>query len=77
MDHEFLFVAGICLILLAFVSFVSAWVDNRRPVLASLLGFGGAGLIASVALLRPEGLYRLREVPEVFTFVAARVLALF
>ncbi len=77
MDHELLFVSGLCLCVLAFVSFVSAWADNRRPVLAIGMTALGGILIALVAVDRDAGLYRPAEVPEVFTIIAARVLALF
>ncbi|TVP71191.1 MAG: hypothetical protein EA339_10735 [Rhodobacteraceae bacterium] len=77
MDHELLFVSGICLLLLASVSFVSAWVDNRRPVLAGLMAATGGVLVALVGFGRDAGLYRPAEVPEVFTTIAARVMSLF
>lgn len=77
MDHETLFLVGIYLLPLAFVSFVSAWAHGHRPVFASTLVILGAGLIAFVAYDRPEGLFPMAEIPTLTTQFVARVAMLF
>ncbi|MGL4413664.1 hypothetical protein [Roseinatronobacter monicus] len=77
MDHETLFLAGIFLLPLAFVSFVSAWTHGHKPVFASSLLILSILLIAFVAYDRPEGMFRIAEIPTLTTQFVARVAALF
>ena len=76
MDHATLFLAGVYLLPLAFVSLVSAWAHGRKPVFAGSLLILGAGLIALVAIDRPEGMYQLQDIPLLTTQFVARVAAL-
>lgn len=77
MDHATLFMMGIYLAPLAFVSFVSAWADGRKPIIGVILAAASTGLIAFVAYDRPEGLYALSDIPEMTTALIARMLAAF
>lgn len=76
MDYDLLFLGGLGLMLLAFVSFVGAWAESRRPVTAIVFGFVGAALLIVVSRERPQGLFTLAEVPDVVTRVIARLIAL-
>ena len=76
MDHATIFLAGAYLMPLAGVSFVSAWAHGHRPVFALALLLIGAAMIAVVGFDRPEGLYRLSEIPDLTVQFVARVAAL-
>jgi hypothetical protein len=71
MGYGLLFLMGVYLLPLAFVSGVGAWADGRRPVVA--LGLAGAGLALALiaSVLSPDGWYGPRDVPYLTTeFVA-------
>lgn len=77
MDFETLFLLAVYLLPLAFVSLIGAWAGNRRPWMAGgLAGVSGAMLVF-IALVRPEGMFRLRDIPEMTVFFIARVAGLF
>ncbi|PZX45804.1 hypothetical protein LY56_01365 [Roseinatronobacter thiooxidans] len=76
MDHATIFLAGVYLLPLAGVSFVSAWAHGHKPVFATALLLLGAALIAGVGIDRPEGLYHLSEIPDLTVQFVARVAAL-
>ncbi|MCC5964585.1 MAG: hypothetical protein JJU24_00480 [Natronohydrobacter sp.] len=76
MDYDLFFLGGLGLILLAFVSFIGAWTESRRPVIAIIFVSTGIALLIFVARDRPQGLFELKEVPEIVTRVIARLLAL-
>ena len=77
MDHATIFLAGVYLMPLAFVSFVSAWTHSHRPALALTLTVISGALLAFVAFDRPGGLYPVSELPAMTTQFVARVIALF
>ena len=77
MDLETIFLLGVYLLPLALLSLVKAWTDERRPVVALLLGAGAAVCFAYVARIREDGLFSLREIPELTFELAARLVALF
>ncbi|MCC5959128.1 MAG: hypothetical protein JJU08_07280 [Rhodobacteraceae bacterium] len=72
-----MFLLGVYLVPLALVSALSAWADNRKPVLGGILLLGSAGLLAWVWVQRPEGMYSLRDIPELTVALAAQMMALF
>lgn len=72
-----MFLLGVYLVPLALVSAVSAWADNRKPVLGGILLLGSGGLLAWVWVQRPEGMFTLRDVPELTVALAAQMMALF
>ncbi|MCC1481031.1 hypothetical protein [Roseibaca sp. Y0-43] len=71
MDTGFLFLLGVYLVPLAFVSAVSAWADGRRPTVAVGLAAFGVALAVIASVLRPDGVYGLSDIPvltiELFT----------
>lgn len=77
MDYELLFIGGVCLWLLAFVSFIGAWVESRRPVTAIIFFATGLALIIVVGRERPQGMFSLEEIPTLITRVVARLLSVF
>jgi hypothetical protein len=77
MDFVTAFLLAVYLVPLGLVSVLSAWSDGRKPVVGLGLWASAAGLATYVALLRPEGLFALRDIPELTIVVVARVIALF
>lgn len=76
MDHAAIFVLGIFLLPLAFVSIVSAWTHGHPPRTALVLILISSALIGFVAYDRPQGLYALSEIPPLITRVIARLMSL-
>jgi hypothetical protein len=77
MDHETAFLLAVYLLPLGLVSFASAWAENRRPFVGGVLWLGAAGLFVYVAQTRPEGLFALREIPDLTIQLVARIIASF
>ena len=77
MDHATIFLFGVFLLPLAFVSGVSAWARNHRPTLALVLAVIGAALIGFVAYDRPEGVFPLSEIPVMVTHVIAQIMTIY
>lgn len=74
MDAETLFLLGVYLAPLGFVSLIGAWAHNRRPVLAIILLLASAAVIAFVALTREDGVFALRDIPDMTIALIARVI---
>ncbi|MDD7971506.1 hypothetical protein [Roseinatronobacter alkalisoli] len=77
MDFEVLFLLGVYLLPLALVSALSAWSDNRKPVLGLLLSACSGGLLVWVWRMRPQGMYGLRDIPELTVGLVARIMTYF
>lgn len=77
MDSETLFIGGLVLLLLSFVSFVSAWTRETRPVTAIIMLALGVGFLITVRRMRPQGLYDVHEVPGLIANFIARVMVAF
>jgi hypothetical protein len=73
MTTGILFLLGVYMIPLAFVSGVGAWADGRRPVVAAALAACGLGLATLASVLRPEGAYGLRDIPLLTIELVAQV----
>lgn len=73
MDTGIIFLLGVYLVPLALVSAVSAWADGRRPYVALGLGLTGLGLAVTASVLRPDGSYGLRDIPELSVTVLVRL----
>lgn len=73
MDTGIIFLLGVYLVPLALVSAVSAWADGRRPYVALGLGLTGLGLALTASVLRPDGSYGLRDIPELSVTVLVRL----
>ncbi|NBB98415.1 MAG: hypothetical protein GVY34_09650 [Alphaproteobacteria bacterium] len=73
MDTGIMFLLGVYLVPLAFVSGMSAWADGRRPYLALILGVAGGALVLVASLLNPDGAYGLEDIPLLTLEFAARI----
>ena len=77
MDHATIFILGVFLLPLAFVSIVSAWANSQRPRVAYMLVLTSLLLFGFVAFDRPQGLYALSEIPVLITRVIAQIMAIY
>jgi hypothetical protein len=77
MDFVTAFLLAVYLVPLGLVSVLSAWSDGRKPVLGVTIWLFAAGLAGYVATTRPEGMFALRDIPELTIVVVARVIAFF
>jgi hypothetical protein len=77
MDFVAAFLLAVYLVPLGLVSILSAWSDGRKPIVGLCLWLLAAGLAAYVAVTRPEGMFALRDIPELTIVVLARLIALF
>lgn len=77
MDFEILYLLGVYLVPLAFVSFVGAWASSRRPVVAVLLCVAALGVFGYIYFARDEGLFDWRAIPDMTVMLIARLIALF
>ena len=73
MDRDLLLVAGLVFLPLAFVAFVAAWADRRRPLAGLILLAMGAAMIGWAQLTHPGGGYDWRALPEVALETIARL----
>ncbi len=74
MDAETLFLLGVYLVPLGFVSLIGAWANNRRPVLAIILLLVSGAVIAYVALTREGGIFALRDIPDMTIALIALIV---
>lgn len=72
MDYDLFYLIGVGFIPLAFVAFVAAWADRRRPWAAGILLVLALGLIISMRILNADGAYGLADLPELFMSTARR-----
>lgn len=77
MEYETLFLLGVYLLPLAFVSLVGAWASSRRPVLALVLIAAAFAIFGYIYTTRDAGLFDWREIPELTVMLIARLIALF
>ena len=77
MDHETVFLMGVYLLPLGFVSLISAWAGNRTPWLALVLAVLSVAFFGYVFATRPEGLFSIRDIPDLTIALVVRVIALF
>ncbi|CUX83679.1 MAG: hypothetical protein HLUCCA05_05420 [Roseibaca calidilacus] len=73
MDTGIIFLLGVYLVPLALVSAVGAWADGRKPYVALGLGAVGVGLAVLASVLRPDGRYGLRDIPELSAALIVRL----
>lgn len=74
MERDLILLAGLLFLPLAFVAFVSAWADRRRPVPGVILLVLGLGMAGGAHLTHPGGGYVWAEVPEIALGLLARLL---
>lgn len=72
LDFDVLFLVGLVFVPLAFVAFVSAWADRRRPWAALILCAMALVLVGLAYFGNPEGNYSLANLPDLFFNVIAR-----
>jgi len=63
MERDLLFLLGLGFQPLAFVAFVAAWADRRRPWAGLILIALGLGIAGWAHLTHPEGGYDWRAIP--------------
>lgn len=74
MDGDLVLLIGLAFLPLAFVAFVSAWADRRRPWAGAILTVLGLGMVGWAQLTHPGGGYDWRAVPMIAAEVAGRML---
>lgn len=74
MERDLVLLIGLAVVPLAFVAFVSAWADRRRPWAGLILVAMAAGLVGWAQLTHPEGGYDWREVPALGLEAVGRLL---
>lgn len=74
MERDLVLLIGLAVLPLAFVAFVSAWADRRRPWAGLILLFLGLSLAGWAQLTHPEGGYDWREVPALGLEAVGRLL---
>lgn len=72
MDRDLLLLVGLVFLPLAFVAFVSAWADRRRPWAAMILLAIAGGLIGWAWITHPGGGYDWRAIPDIALQTVAR-----
>ena len=72
MERDLLLLIGLAFVPLAFLAFISAWADRRRPVPGLILLALGAGMAGWAHLTHPEGGYTLAEIPTLALQVLGR-----
>ncbi len=77
MSHELIFLGALGLLLMAFVSVVGAWTNNRKPFVGVILGATGAALLAMIHFDRAAGLYSFDEVPDIVVRAVASLISMF
>ncbi|KPQ06442.1 MAG: Protein of unknown function (DUF3028) [Rhodobacteraceae bacterium HLUCCA12] len=74
MLRDLMLLAGLAFLPLAFVAFVAAWADRRRPVPGLILLILGAGMVGWAHFNHPAGGYDWADVPDLALSVLARLL---
>lgn len=74
MERDLIFLAGLAFLPLAFVAFISAWADRRRPVPGLILAALGLGMAGWAQLSHPEGGYQWDRLPDMALEILARLL---
>jgi len=74
MERDLVLLAGLLFLPLAFVAFVSAWADRRRPVPGLILLAMGLGMAGWAHLTHPGGGYQREDVPQIALEMLARLL---
>ncbi len=74
MERDLILLAGLAFLPLAFVAFVSAWADRRRPVPGLILLVMGLGMAGWAQFSHPAGGYEWGDVPDLALEMLARLL---
>ena len=74
MERDLILLAGLAFLPLAFVGFVSAWADRRRPVPGLIMLALGLGMAGGAQVTHPGGGYAGADVPQMALTVLARIL---
>lgn len=70
---DILFVVGTILAVLSLVTVLTAWIENRRPRIASVAVVIAGGILVFAAATAPDG-FQLTDIPDAFINVIAMVL---
>jgi hypothetical protein len=74
MERDLVLLIGLAFVPLAFVAFVSAWADRRRPTAGVILLVLGLGMVGWAQLTHPAGGYDWRAIPEIAVEAVGRLL---
>lgn len=74
MERDLILLAGLAFLPLAFVAFVSAWADRRRPVPGVILLVLGLSMVVWAHFTHPDGGYQWDMVPEMALQILARLM---
>ncbi|MEL7254711.1 MAG: hypothetical protein AAFZ04_13510 [Pseudomonadota bacterium] len=72
-DPDILIALGVFLLVLSVPSLIAAMIDRRPPRVAALTAILAGGILVYVVQTNP-GTYSLRDVPDVFIRVAAKII---
>ncbi len=72
-EPDILIALGVFLLVLSVPSLISAMIDRRPPRVAALTAIFAAGILIYAVQTNP-GAYSLRDVPDVFIRVAAKII---
>ncbi len=72
-DPDILVALGVFLLVLSVPSLISAAIDRRPPRVAALTAILAGGILVYTVQTNP-GVYSLKEVPNVFIRVAAKII---
>ena len=72
-DPDILIALGVFLLVLSVPSLIAAMIDRRPPRVAALTAILAAGILVYVVQTNP-GVFSLRDVPDVFIRVAAKII---
>lgn len=74
MERDLVLLLGLAFVPLAFVAFVSAWADRRRPTAGVILLAAALGMAGWAQLTHPSGGYDWRAIPEIAVEAVGRLL---
>ena len=74
MERDLVLLIGLAFVPLAFVAFVSAWADRRRPWAGLILLVLALALAGWAQLTHPDGGYDWRQVPALGLEAVGRLL---
>lgn len=72
MDTDLVLTIGLVLLVLVLPSLLSAWVEQRAPRVAAIMGLAAIGMIVAALMTKPGG-YSFSDVPTVMLGVMARM----
>lgn len=74
MERDLLLLIGLVFLPLAFVAFMSAWADRRRPVPGLILLAMGCAMVGWAHFTHPGGGYEPADIPTIALEMLGRLL---